>query len=280
MLRQQRIDSRLIRGKRHGVPLGIAGGCRTGQRPTVARIGDGPAGNTYTGPTTISAGTLALSGNGTLSGSANITVAGGATLNVAGLSSAFILGANQTLSNSSANAIINGTYNAGSGTVSLACDGVNPSFIVTNGGMTLSGSTVFKVKNIGPQLSAGGSYKIIARAATGNAGYVAGTAPGSVTVGGNGAAGPASLQIQGGELYLNVASSLPETGTNILFSVTGNQLGLSWPSSYTGWLLQSNSAGLATSNEWFTVPGSTASNSVQITIDQNQANVFYRMVFP
>ncbi|MGD1088277.1 MAG: glycosyl hydrolase family 79 C-terminal domain-containing protein [Verrucomicrobiota bacterium] len=72
---------------------------------------------------------------------------------------------------------------------------------------------------------------------------------------------------------------VPE-GTNIMFSVTGNQLDLSWPSNYTGWLLQSNSAGLATSNDWFTVPGSTTTNSVQITINPGKANVFYRMVQP
>jgi len=69
-------------------------------------------------------------------------------------------------------------------------------------------------------------------------------------------------------------------GTNIVFSVTGNLLDLSWPSNYTGWLLQSNSAGLATSNAWFAVPGSTASNSVQITIDPSLTNVFYRMIQP
>ena len=83
-----------------------------------------------------------------------------------------------------------------------------------------------KIKNTGTQLSAGGSYKIIARAATGNAGLVAGPVPASVTVGGNGAANAASLQITGGELYLNVAPNLPGTGTNLTFSVTGDQLNL------------------------------------------------------
>ena len=233
-----------------------------------------------TGPTMINAGTLALSGNGGLSGSAIITVAGGATLDVSALNSTFTLAAGQTLSNSAANAVISGTNHPGGGTVSLSYDGVNPSFIITNGGMTLSGSTVFKVKNTGTQLSAGGRYKIIARAATGNVGLVAGPVPASVTVGGNGAANAAALQITGGELYLNVAPNLPDTGTNILFSVSGNQFNLTWPSNYIGWLLQSNSASLANTSYWFAVPGSTATNCVQITIDTSKKNVFYRMVFP
>ena len=235
--------------------------------------------NTYTGPTTINAGTLALKGSSSIS-SPNITLAGGATLDFSGLSSAFILGTSQTLSNSAVNAVISGTNNTGSGTVSLIYDGVNPSFIITNGGMALSGSTVLKVKNTGTKLVAGNSYKIIAKATNGNMGLVAGTVPGSVSVSGNGAAGPASLQINGGELYLSVAPNLPGTGTNLSFSVTGNQLNLSWPTNYLGWLLQSNSVNLANTSYWFTVPGSAGTNNLQIQMVPTQTNVFYRMAHP
>jgi hypothetical protein len=70
------------------------------------------------------------------------------------------------------------------------------------------------------------------------------------------------------------------TGTNIALSVTGNQLTLSWPTNYIGWLLQSNSGSLAVRNDWFTVPGSSGTNRVQITIERNQTNVFYRMASP
>jgi hypothetical protein len=73
---------------------------------------------------------------------------------------------------------------------------------------------------------------------------------------------------------------LPGTGPNIMFSVTANQLSLNWPSSYIGWLLQSNSVNLAMTNDWFTVPGSAGTNSVHITIVPTQSNVFYRMVHP
>ncbi len=236
--------------------------------------------NTYLGPTTINAGTLALIGGGAISNSENITVAGGASFDVSSLNSAFNLVTNQTLSNSAANAVLSGTNNTGSGTIALTYDNVNPSFIITNGVLTLSGSTVCKINNTGVQLAAGGSYKIIAKATTGNAGSVAGTAPNSVTIGGNGTAGPISLRITSGELYLNVASSLPVTGTNLMFSLTGNQLSLSWPSNYIGWRLQSNSTDLTTSNNWFNVPGSGVSNRVQISIDPNNTNVFYRMIHP
>ncbi|HEX3719953.1 MAG TPA: autotransporter-associated beta strand repeat-containing protein [Verrucomicrobiae bacterium] len=73
---------------------------------------------------------------------------------------------------------------------------------------------------------------------------------------------------------------LTGTGTNLTFSVSGNQLNLSWPSNYIGWLLQSNSLGLALSNDWMTVPGSASTNSVQITIAPRTTNVFFRMTHP
>jgi hypothetical protein len=53
--------------------------------------------NTYSADTTISAGTLALTGSGAIGNSANILLAGGATFNVSGLTSQFTLGNAQTL---------------------------------------------------------------------------------------------------------------------------------------------------------------------------------------
>ncbi len=165
------------------------------------------AANTFTGNTTINGGTLALSGNGSLA-STNLIVAGGTTLDVSGLSATFALGSGCTLTNSSVGAILNGTNNCSTGTLSLVYDGVNPSFIQTNGTMTLSASTVVKVNNTGAILAAG-NHTIIAAATAGNAGQVTGMLP-SVVVTGNGAAGAASLQINGtGGLDLVVASTIP-----------------------------------------------------------------------
>jgi hypothetical protein len=69
------------------------------------------------------------------------------------------------------------------------------------------------------------------------------------------------------------------TGTNLAWVLQGNQLILSWPTNYTGWLLQSNSTGLQNMN-WFPVPGSGNTNQVQITIQPGQRSVFYRLSLP
>ena len=53
--------------------------------------------NTYSGNTTINAGTLALSGVGSIANSPNITIASGATLDVSAISTAYNFGAAQTL---------------------------------------------------------------------------------------------------------------------------------------------------------------------------------------
>jgi autotransporter-associated beta strand protein len=175
--------------------------------------------NTYTGNTTISNGVLFLSNAASIATSPNIVVAGGAKFDVSQLSSTFTLGAAQTLSNITSTAVINGNADATSGTLSLTYAASTPSFNVTGGSLTLGSGTTVKVNNTGTAL-AKGSYKVIS-------GSVAGTAPSSVAVGGNGLAAPVtpSLQINGGELFLVVPNGAP-TITHIVTNSTS--AGITW----------------------------------------------------
>lgn len=189
---------------------------------------------TYVNNTTISGGTLKLSGSGSLT-SPTITVAGGATFDVSAISYA-LNGA--TLNNSSAGAVLNGSSDCSSGTLSMTYDGVNPPFIQTNGTMTLSGGTVIDVNNPGAVLATG-NHTIIAAATAGNIGQVTGSLPG-VNLTGNGAVGAVSLALNGsGGLDLVVGAAdvwtgasdsswanagnwsggvIPDIGTNVLFN--------------------------------------------------------------
>ena len=181
--------------------------------------------NLYNDDTTVSAGTLALSGSGSIASTPSIAVAGNAIFNVSGLTSAFTLGSSQTLGDSAPGAMINGTNNCSAGTLSLVYDGVNdgvnPCFIQTNGGMTVSASTVVTVNNIGVPLDSG-TYTLIAATAAGTPGTVYGTAPSSVTVTGNGATGAASLTIDGsGNLNLLIGTPQAWTGTRDANWTTG-----------------------------------------------------------
>jgi hypothetical protein len=74
--------------------------------------------------------------------------------------------------------------------------------------------------------------------------------------------------------------SINNNPTNIAFSVTNNQLTLTWPADHTGWHLQSNSVSLTATGSWFTIPGSAATNQFIVTPDISSTNVFYRMVYP
>jgi hypothetical protein len=77
-----------------------------------------------------------------------------------------------------------------------------------------------------------------------------------------------------------VLSLLPSTPTNITYSVSAGTLTLTWPSGYTGYLLQSNSVGIMASNSWFDVPGSGAGNTYPVTLEPLRTNVFYRLRHP
>jgi autotransporter-associated beta strand protein len=182
---------------------------------TLTKTGNGTltldAADSYTGNTTISAGTLALGSSGTLA-SPLISVGSGATFDVS--AAPLTLGGSQVLSNSaSATGIINGSVTAGSGTVSLSFAGspsLTPSLTVSSGTLTLGALTVFKVDNTSGTPLAHGTYKLI----SGGSSAVSAAALPSVTVGGSGVAGGvANLSISGGQLYL-VVNSPPVAGPN------------------------------------------------------------------
>lgn len=227
--------------------------------------------NSYAGWTTINRGTLALSGVAALTGTPNIGLGGGATFDVSGLSSSFSLTSAQTLRNTTAGGTGNVVGNAGLGTGSLVLNYTNgtPALNIASGTLTFNANatTVSVTGSVLP----GGSYKLISK---GGGGSVAGTLPSTFTINGTGAPTGATLQINSGELYLVV----PSTVAYLTNSVSGNTLTFSWPAGQ-GWTLQSQTNSLSvglTTNGWSAVVGGIdGSNSV--TIDPSQPSVFYRL---
>ncbi len=65
-------------------------------------------------------------------------------------------------------------------------------------------------------------------------------------------------------------------------AINGNQIQLAWPATATGWRLESQTNSLSTgiSYNWFTVPGSTATNQISIPISPANGSVFFRLVYP
>jgi hypothetical protein len=73
-----------------------------------------------------------------------------------------------------------------------------------------------------------------------------------------------------------------QTPTNLTYATSGNTLTLSWPSSHLGWTLQAQTNSLHTGLDttWFSLPGSTSTNQVQIPVNPANPAVFYRLSFP
>jgi len=101
---------------------------------------------------------------------------------------------------------------------------------------------------------------------------------------------PASYTItaiySGDSFYASSTNTLVVVGvnttpTNIVTSVSGHQLTISWPADHTGWKLQSQTNDLSTglSATWYDVAGSTTTNQMTFTIDPANPTVFYRMMY-
>ena len=171
-------------------------------------------GNTYSGNTIINGGTLALSGAGTIANSSVISIAGGATFSVAGRSDTLTLASGKGITVTATGSASPATIVTALG-IDLATAGNSPlafsSFSSASGAplavagaglVMLSGGDSVTVTVTGGAL-ADGSYTLISKGASGG---VSGTAPTSVSVGGNGVAPGAlsSLAIVGNELVLLV----------------------------------------------------------------------------
>ena len=74
----------------------------------------------------------------------------------------------------------------------------------------------------------------------------------------------------------------PTTPTNTTYAVSNGSLILSWPSNYTGWLLQAQTNQLNTGmrTNWVTIPGSSSTNTLVMPMNPGNPAVFYRLKLP
>ena len=175
--------------------------------------------NTYTGDTTISAGTLALGSAGSINNSSAISISAGATFDVSaiafyGLSDNTTLsayGTGTTIGSNAAaiNGAAGGTVNLGSQLVSLTFtptafngDTTHPSLYISQGTLSLNG-TVFTVNNASGTPLGAGTYLLIQQAN----GSVTNSGCYLIPPTGNGLAGAdtASIQVSGGNVNLVVS---------------------------------------------------------------------------
>ena len=222
---------------------------------------------TYTGPTIISNGTLQV--NGSLAAGSAVTVATNGNLGGTGT-----VGGNVTVNQGGAIApgdsigtlAVSGNL-AINGDLKIEVNRAGSTSDKANVGGTLSntGNGTVKVSNLGAALQVGDAFTLFNKPMTGG---------GTMKVVGGGVVWNNQLAING---TIVVASTGGPTLSSTFVSPT---LTLNWPAGYLGWLLQSNSVSVASTN-WSTVPNSGNATSFAATIDTTKANgVFFRLIEP
>jgi autotransporter-associated beta strand protein len=211
--------------------------------------------NTYTGNTTNTAGLLA--GSGSLTGSVivttNASVGGGSAASPGTLA----ISGNLTLTN-------------GNGFFRVNRSGTSDQVSV-GGTLVAGGVGTINVANLGAALQAGDSFNVFNKAVTGGLSLK--------IAGGGGVIWTNNLAVNGS---IAVYSVIPTTPTNITVTVNGTALGISWPSSYLGWILQSQTNKLTVGiyTNWVDVPNSANGTSNSFTITATNPAVFYRLRSP
>jgi hypothetical protein len=82
-----------------------------------------------------------------------------------------------------------------------------------------------------------------------------------------------------GVAYAQVIALNP---TNIMTSMSGNQIQFSWPAEHIGWRLQiqTNSLNIGLGTNWADVANSKNINQLIVPLDYTKSAVFYRLAFP
>ena len=225
--------------------------------PAITKVGGGiltlDAGNTYSGNTTISGGTLALSGSGAIGSTPTIDVRSGAFLDVSALGTPTLALGAQTLKG---NGTVNGNIDStGGGTVSPGAsigtltvtnvatlggalyvelnrtNGAQTNDILVASSIVLGGTLT--VTNLGPTLVAGDRFVLLKGGVSGS--FTTVNLP--ENLGGVTYTWTNRTDIDGSIRVLTVVT-VNTNPTNITTSVSGSTLTLSWPADHTGWRLQ------------------------------------------
>jgi autotransporter-associated beta strand protein len=142
--------------------------------------------------------------------------------------------------------------------------------VSVSGTLTNAGAGTLTVTNLGPVLTVGDKFKLFSQPVLNG---------GALTVTGGGANWTNRLALDGSIAVLSVSGTVATNRTNIMFSVTGTNLTLSWPADHLGWYLQVQTNTLSTGlgTNWSDVANSSTLTNVVVPVNPNNPAVFYRM---
>jgi hypothetical protein len=145
--------------------------------------------------------------------------------------------------------------------------------VAVSGTLSNTGTGTVAVTNLGSALTVGDTFVLFSQPLANGA---------AMTIAGAGATWTNNLAVDGSITVLAVAPTVNTNSTNIIATVSGSQLILSWPADHTGWKLQAQTNTLANGlgTNWVTISGTDASNSYTNSIAPANGSVFYRMVYP
>jgi len=213
--------------------------------------------NSYTGLTTVAAGTLG--GTGVLAGPVEVQAQACLAPGMDSIGALEIQGSLLLHSNSVTVMEVNRTGLPSAD--KLVCSG---------GTLTFSGSLV--ITNVGAALEAGDTFDLFDAPAFGGTFTIDSRTPNQIVTW-----DADNLSMNG---TIRVASVMAPEPPALDWSLSAGSLEFSWPAAYANWIVQSNAVGLHSPESWFDVPGSQSGTHLSIPIVLTTPAVYYRLRQP